>query len=193
MKLCVPLDSIRIAKANFKLHHRNRAPLSFPERQPKSRTARLFTLSRISPARISARAIRSDRSRGCGTRLGAGARISNFVEVRQAVVEAGAKAKQLSCIGDAFVDAGTITGNDDGSAKNRSTIRKDAFIGSNSALVAPTGIGEGAYVGPGAVISANVPADALAVARGRQVIKESWATRLRQLKSLGKKKSPPHE
>jgi bifunctional UDP-N-acetylglucosamine pyrophosphorylase/glucosamine-1-phosphate N-acetyltransferase len=67
-------------------------------------------------------------------------------------------------------------------------IGKDAFIGSNSALVAPVEIGDGAYIGSGSVITQNVPADALAVARGRQVIKEGGAARLRSLKSLGKKK-----
>ena len=130
-----------------------------------------------------------------GTRLGEGSRIGNFVEVKEAVIEAGAKANHLSYIGDAFVGAnanvgaGTITCNYDGADKHRTTIGKGAFIGSNSALVAPVEIGEGAYVGSGSVITANVPADALALARGRQTIKEGWASRLRGLKSLGKKKT----
>jgi bifunctional UDP-N-acetylglucosamine pyrophosphorylase / glucosamine-1-phosphate N-acetyltransferase len=130
-----------------------------------------------------------------GTRLGDGARIGNFVEVKEAVLEAGAKVNHLSYIGDAFVGAnanvgaGTITCNYDGSDKHRTVIGKGAFIGSNSALVAPVEIGEGAYVGSGSVITQNVPADALAVARGRQTIKEGWASRLRGLKSLGKKKA----
>jgi bifunctional UDP-N-acetylglucosamine pyrophosphorylase / glucosamine-1-phosphate N-acetyltransferase len=130
-----------------------------------------------------------------GTRLGEGARIGNFVEVKEAVMEAGAKANHLSYIGDAFVGAnanvgaGTITCNYDGAEKHRTTIGKDAFIGSNSALVAPVEIGEGAYVGSGSVITENVPADALALARGRQTVKEGWASRLRGLKSLGKKKA----
>ena len=68
-------------------------------------------------------------------------------------------------------------------------IGKNAFIGSNSALVAPVEIGEGAYVGSGSVITENVPADALALGRGRQVVKENGAARLRSLKSLGKKKA----
>ncbi len=131
-----------------------------------------------------------------GTRLGEGSRIGNFVEVKEAVVEAGAKANHLSYIGDAFVGAnanvgaGTITCNYDGSDKHHTTIGKNAFIGSNSALVAPVEIGEGAYVGSGSVITENVPPDALALARGRQTVKEGWASRLRGLKSLGKKK--PH-
>ncbi len=130
-----------------------------------------------------------------GTRLGEKARIGNFVEVKEAVIEAGAKANHLSYIGDASVGAnanvgaGTITCNLDGDAKHRTTIGKDAFIGSNSALVAPVEIGDGAYIGSGSVITENVPADALALARGRQVIKEGGAARLRSLKSLGKKKA----
>ena len=128
-----------------------------------------------------------------GTKLGDGARIGNFVEVKEAVVEAGAKANHLSYIGDAFVGAnanigaGTITCNYDGSSKHRTEIGKDVFIGSNSALVAPVKIGEGAYVGSGSVITEDVPAQALALGRGRQVVKEGWAARLRALKSLGKK------
>ena len=130
-----------------------------------------------------------------GTRLGAGARIGNFVEVKEAVIEAGAKANHLTYIGDAFVGAnanvgaGTITCNYDGSDKHRTTIGKDAFVGSNSALVAPVEIGAGAYIGSGSVITKDVPADALALARGRQVIKQGMAPRLRGLKPLGKNKS----
>ncbi len=130
-----------------------------------------------------------------GTRLGEGSRLGNFVEVKVAVIEAGAKANHLSYIGDAFVGAnanigaGTITCNYDGGDKHRTTIGKDAFIGSNSALVAPVEIGEGAYIGSGSVITENVPPDALALARGRQTIKEGWASRLRGLKSLGRKKA----
>jgi bifunctional UDP-N-acetylglucosamine pyrophosphorylase/glucosamine-1-phosphate N-acetyltransferase len=128
-----------------------------------------------------------------GTRLGEGARIGNFVEVKEAVVEAGAKANHLTYLGDALigakanVGAGTITCNYDGAAKHRTEIGADAFIGSNSALVAPVKIGQGAYVGSGSVITQDVPADALALGRSRQVVKQGWATRLRGLKSLGKK------
>jgi bifunctional UDP-N-acetylglucosamine pyrophosphorylase / glucosamine-1-phosphate N-acetyltransferase len=129
-----------------------------------------------------------------GTRLGEGARIGNFVETKEAAIAAGAKANHLSYIGDASVGAnanigaGTITCNFDGAAKHRTTIGQDAFIGSNTALVAPVDIGDGAYVGSGSVITGNVPADALALGRARQVVKANWATRLRSLKSLGKKK-----
>ena len=130
-----------------------------------------------------------------GTRLGEGARVGNFVETKEAAFAAGAKANHLSYIGDASVGAnanigaGTITCNFDGTAKHRTTIGQDAFIGSNSALVAPVEIGDGAYVGSGSVITGNVPADALAIGRARQVVKENWARRLRSLKSLGKKKA----
>jgi bifunctional UDP-N-acetylglucosamine pyrophosphorylase / glucosamine-1-phosphate N-acetyltransferase len=129
-----------------------------------------------------------------GTRLGEGARIGNFVEIKETVVEAGAKANHLTYLGDASIGAnanigaGTITCNYDGAAKHRTEIGRDAFIGSNSALVAPVRIGDGAYVGSGSVITQNVPDDALALGRSRQVIKQGWATRLRGLKALGKKK-----
>jgi bifunctional UDP-N-acetylglucosamine pyrophosphorylase / glucosamine-1-phosphate N-acetyltransferase len=130
-----------------------------------------------------------------GTRLAENVHIGNFVELKEAIVEAGAKANHLSYIGDSFVGAGanigagTITCNYDGNAKHRTEIGKDAFIGSNSALVAPVKIGDGAYVGSGSVITGNVPADALALGRARQVIKQGWATRLRALKSIGKRKA----
>ncbi|MET0924632.1 MAG: bifunctional UDP-N-acetylglucosamine diphosphorylase/glucosamine-1-phosphate N-acetyltransferase GlmU, partial [Xanthobacteraceae bacterium] len=120
-----------------------------------------------------------------GTRLGEDVHVGNFVEVKEALIEAGAKANHLSYIGDATVGAGanvgagTITCNYDGVAKHRTEIGKNAFIGSNSALVAPVKIGDGAYVGSGSVITHDVPADALAVARGRQTVKEGWAARLR--------------
>jgi bifunctional UDP-N-acetylglucosamine pyrophosphorylase/glucosamine-1-phosphate N-acetyltransferase len=131
-----------------------------------------------------------------GARLGEGSHIGNFVEVKEAVVGAGAKANHLSYIGDAVIGAGanigagTITCNYDGSAKHRTEIGDEAFIGSNSALVAPVKIGKGAYVGSGSVITENVPPLALALGRGRQVIKEGWVARLQALKSLGKKKAP---
>jgi len=129
-----------------------------------------------------------------GTRLGDGARIGNFVEVKEAVVEAGAKANHLTYLGDASIGAnanigaGTITCNYDGAGKHRTEIGQDAFIGSNSALVAPVKIGQGAYIGSGSVITQDVPDDALALGRSRQVVKQGWATRLRGLKGLGKKK-----
>jgi bifunctional UDP-N-acetylglucosamine pyrophosphorylase / glucosamine-1-phosphate N-acetyltransferase len=129
-----------------------------------------------------------------GADLGKGAKVGNFVEVKAATVEDGAKVNHLTYIGDARVGrnanigAGTITCNYDGVAKHHTDIGAGAFIGSNSALVAPVKIGDGAYVGTGSVITEDVPADALAIGRVRQVIKEGYADRLRQLKSVGKKK-----
>jgi bifunctional UDP-N-acetylglucosamine pyrophosphorylase/glucosamine-1-phosphate N-acetyltransferase len=128
-----------------------------------------------------------------GTELGAGAHIGNFVEAKEAKIGAGAKANHLAYIGDASVGAdanigaGTITCNYDGVGKHRTAIGKGAFIGSNSALVAPVKIGDGAYIGSGSVVTKDVPADSLALARGEQTIKVGWAKRLRQLKSLGRK------
>ena len=130
-----------------------------------------------------------------GTRLQEDVHIGNFVEVKEAVIEAGAKANHLSYIGDATVGAGanvgagTITCNYDGGAKHRTEIGKNAFIGSNSALVAPVKIGDGAYVGSGSVITHDVPADALALGRGRQTVKEGWARRRRDL-AAAKKRTP---
>ena len=87
-----------------------------------------------------------------------------------------------------FIGAGTIFCNYDGAAKHRTDVGKGAFVGSNSALVAPVTIGDGAYVGSGSVITDNVPADALALGRVKQTVKEGWASRLRNLKAAGKKK-----
>jgi bifunctional UDP-N-acetylglucosamine pyrophosphorylase/glucosamine-1-phosphate N-acetyltransferase len=114
--------------------------------------------------------------------------IGNFVEVKEALIEKGAKANHLAYIGDARVGAGanvgagTITCNYDGFAKHRTDIGSEVFIGSNSALVAPVKIGDGAYIGSGSVITHDVPPDALALGRGRQTVKEGWAQRLRSLK-----------
>jgi bifunctional UDP-N-acetylglucosamine pyrophosphorylase/glucosamine-1-phosphate N-acetyltransferase len=121
-----------------------------------------------------------------GARLERDVHIGNFVEVKEALIEAGAKANHLSYIGDATVGAGsnvgagTITCNYDGIAKHRTEIGRNAFIGSNSALVAPVKIGDGAYVGSGSVITEDVPSDALAIGRGRQAVKPGWAKQRRQ-------------
>jgi len=120
-----------------------------------------------------------------GTVLAAGAKVGNFVEVKNASVEAGAKVNHLSYIGDARVGAranigaGTITCNYDGFAKFKTDIGEGAFIGSNSALVAPVTIGAGAYVGSGSVVTRDVEPDALAVARGRQMVRPGWAKAFR--------------
>ena len=128
-----------------------------------------------------------------GAKLGEKVHIGNFVEVKEATLEAGAKANHLTYIGDARVGeganigAGTITCNYDGSAKHLTDIGKGVFVGSNTALVAPVKVGDGAYIGSGSVITKDVPADALALERSQQTVKEGWAKRLRSLKSTGKK------
>ena len=135
-----------------------------------------------------------------GADLREGARVGNFVEVKKSVLHEGAKAPHLTYVGDATVGAGsnigagTITCNYDGVRKNQTTIGKGVFIGSDSALVAPVRIGDGAYIAAGSTITENVPPDALAIARGRQVIKPKWAAARRAemakaLKSHGKPKS----
>lgn len=122
-----------------------------------------------------------------GTRLAAGAKVGNFVEVKNADIGAGAKVSHLTYLGDATVGAdanigaGTITCNYDGFSKHRTEIGEGAFIGSNAALVAPVKIGPGAYVGSGSVITKNVEADALAVARGRQSEIKGWAAKFRAI------------
>ncbi len=127
-----------------------------------------------------------------GAELGANVHIGNFVEVKASTIEAGAKANHLAYIGDsrvgerANIGAGTITCNYDGAAKHRTDIGKDAFIGSNTALVAPVKVGDGAYIGSGSVISADIPADALAIERAPLTVKEGWAKRLRERKAKAK-------
>jgi bifunctional UDP-N-acetylglucosamine pyrophosphorylase/glucosamine-1-phosphate N-acetyltransferase len=134
-----------------------------------------------------------------GARLGEEVHIGNFVEVKESTIEAGAKANHLAYIGDARLGAGANFGagaivcNYDGVAKHRTDIGKGAFIGSNAALVAPVKIGDGAYVATGSVITQDVPADALAIGRSRQVVKEDRAARLRSLKAAARKKSPAAE
>ena len=116
-----------------------------------------------------------------GSEIGDNAKIGNFVETKKTKLGDGAKANHLAYLGDAEigdktnVGGGTITCNYDGTNKHKTTIGKDSFIGTNSSLVAPVNIGEGAYVGAGSVITKDVPNDALAVGRGKQVIKEDWA------------------
>lgn len=120
-----------------------------------------------------------------GTVLGPKAKVGNFVEIKNADLGPDAKVSHLTYLGDASVGAGanigagTITCNYDGFFKYRTEIGANAFVGSNSALVAPVRIGEGAYVGSGSVVTEDVPADALAIARGRQAVKEGWAATFR--------------
>ncbi|OJG00014.1 bifunctional UDP-N-acetylglucosamine diphosphorylase/glucosamine-1-phosphate N-acetyltransferase GlmU [Pararhizobium antarcticum] len=121
-----------------------------------------------------------------GAHLGEGAKVGNFCEVKQADIGAGAKVNHLSYIGDAFVGAhtnigaGTITCNYDGVNKHVTRIGAHAFIGSNSSLVAPVSVGDGALVASGSVITENVPDDAVAFGRARQDIKPGRAKVLRE-------------
>jgi len=121
-----------------------------------------------------------------GTHLKRGSRVGNFVETKKAVVGEGAKVPHLTYLGDAQVGAktnigaGTITCNYDGFQKHTTTIGKGVFIGSDSTLVAPVRIGDGAYVAAGSSITENVPAEALGIARGRQVNKDGWARKKRR-------------
>jgi bifunctional UDP-N-acetylglucosamine pyrophosphorylase / glucosamine-1-phosphate N-acetyltransferase len=120
-----------------------------------------------------------------GAVLEQGAKVGNFVEVKNAVLHAGAKVNHLSYIGDAEVGAkanigaGTITCNYNGYLKSRTVIGAGAFVGSNSALVAPVTIGAGAIVAAGSVIVRDVTEDSLALARGRQEERAGWAARFR--------------
>jgi bifunctional UDP-N-acetylglucosamine pyrophosphorylase/glucosamine-1-phosphate N-acetyltransferase len=129
-----------------------------------------------------------------GARLGTDVHIGNFVEIKESIIEDGAKANHLAYIGDARLGAGSNFGagaivcNYDGEGKHRTDMGKSVFIGSNSSLVAPVKIGDGAYVATGSVITHDVPPDGLAIARERQVVKENRASRLRALKAVGKKK-----
>jgi bifunctional UDP-N-acetylglucosamine pyrophosphorylase/glucosamine-1-phosphate N-acetyltransferase len=123
-----------------------------------------------------------------GAEIGESAHIGNFVEVKNTRIGAGAKANHLTYLGDAIVGpkanigAGTITCNYDGYTKARTEIGAGAFIGSDTALIAPVKIGDGAITGAGSVITRDVPADALAVARGEQVERRGWAAAFRASK-----------
>ena len=120
-----------------------------------------------------------------GATLGEQVKVGNFVEIKQADVRKGAKISHLSYIGDALVGeeanigAGTITCNYDGYNKAKTTIGKDTFIGSNSALVAPVTVGDGAIVAAGSVITKDVAPDALVLARSHQEEKAGWAKEFR--------------
>ncbi|MBK3798843.1 bifunctional UDP-N-acetylglucosamine diphosphorylase/glucosamine-1-phosphate N-acetyltransferase GlmU [Azospirillum brasilense] len=129
-----------------------------------------------------------------GAEIGPDAHIGNFVEIKNAKIEAGAKVNHLTYIGDARVGAkanigaGTITCNYDGYAKSHTDIGAGAFIGSNTALVAPVRVGDGAIIGAGSVVTTDVEGDALVVARGRQQAYTGWAKRFRERKQNEKAK-----
>jgi bifunctional UDP-N-acetylglucosamine pyrophosphorylase/glucosamine-1-phosphate N-acetyltransferase len=121
-----------------------------------------------------------------GTVLGKHVRIGNFVEVKNAHMADGAKASHLSYLGDCSVGeesnigAGTITCNYDGYKKSETKIGRRVFVGSNSCLVAPVKLGDGALVAAGSVVTKDVPADALALGRATQINKDDWARRRRE-------------
>lgn len=123
-------------------------------------------------------------------------KVGNFVELKNSQVGDGAKIPHLTYVGDASVGAnanigaGTVTCNYDGFSKHRTEIGAGAFIGSNSSLVAPVKIGDGAYVGSGSVITKDVEADSLAVARGRQSALQGWAAKFRAANAARKKEKP---
>lgn len=159
--------------------------------------ARIKAFSHLEGARIGASASIGPFGRlRPGATIGAGAKIGNFVEIKSADIGEGAAVSHLTYLGDARVGAkanigaGTITCNYDGFDKHVTQIGAGAFIGSNSALVAPVSIGEGAYVGSGSVITQDVPADSLSVARGRQVDKPGWARDFRKAREGRPKKRP---
>jgi len=130
-----------------------------------------------------------------GAMLGDGVHVGNFVEVKNTTLGTGAKANHLSYLGDgtvgagANIGAGTIFCNYDGFFKHRTEIGEGAFIGSNTALVAPVTVGEGAYVGSGSVITKNVPAGALALERSSQEERPGWAAKFRAMMAKRKAKS----
>jgi bifunctional UDP-N-acetylglucosamine pyrophosphorylase/glucosamine-1-phosphate N-acetyltransferase len=131
--------------------------------------------------------------------IGSRARIGNFVEVKKSRIGRGSKAPHLSYIGDATVGdgvnvgAGTVTCNYDGEKKHPTVIGDRVFVGTNSTLVAPVTIGEGAYVGGGSVVTHDVPPGALALGRARQVVKDGWAARRAQRRAPAKPAKEPTE
>ena len=140
-------------------------------------------------ARIASGAIVGPYSRlRPGSEIGEGAHVGNFVETKKTKLGKGSKANHLTYLGDAEIGAGvnigagTITCNYDGVHKHKTVIEDGVFIGSDSALVAPVRIGKGAYVGAASCITDDVPADSLAIARARQVVKEGWAGEKRRKK-----------
>jgi bifunctional UDP-N-acetylglucosamine pyrophosphorylase/glucosamine-1-phosphate N-acetyltransferase len=131
-----------------------------------------------------------------GSHIGEGAHIGNFVETKKIRMGKGSKANHLSYLGDAQIGsgvnigAGTITCNYDGVDKHETLIEDGVFIGSDSTLVAPIVIGEGAYVAAGSCITDDVPADALALGRARQTTKPHWAKKRRAQRETRKDSSP---
>lgn len=121
-----------------------------------------------------------------GSTIGNDIKVGDFVEVKNSVIGDGTKISHLTYVGDSDVGrrvnfgCGTVTTNYDGFHKYRTTVGNDVFIGCNTNLVAPVQVGDGAYIAAGATITEDVPADALAIARSRQSVKEGWAARRRE-------------
>ena len=117
--------------------------------------------------------------------LGTSSKAGAFTQLKKATLGEGAKVPHLAYVGDAEVGAranlacGVITVNYDGYDKHRTVVGEDAFVGCDTALVAPVTVGDRAYIGAGSVITDDVPADALAIARSRQTTKEQWAAERR--------------
>jgi bifunctional UDP-N-acetylglucosamine pyrophosphorylase/glucosamine-1-phosphate N-acetyltransferase len=146
--------------------------------------AGVFPFSVISGSALEAKAHAGPFARiRMGAQLAEGAHVGNFVELKKTRLGRGAKSMHLAYLGDSTIGdkvnigAGTITCNYDGHTKHQTRIADGAFIGSNSTLVAPIEIEQGAYVAAGSVITHKVPARALAVGRSRQVNKEGWKKR----------------
>lgn len=155
--------------------------------------AEILAFSHLEGARVGAGARIGPYARlRPGAEIGADAHIGNFVEVKKAVIGQGAKANHLSYIGDARVGAGsnigagTITCNYDGYEKHLTDIGNNVFVGSNTALVAPVTVGDGANIAAGSVVTRNVPADALAIGRAGLELREGWAARYREMKAARK-------
>jgi bifunctional UDP-N-acetylglucosamine pyrophosphorylase/glucosamine-1-phosphate N-acetyltransferase len=151
--------------------------------------AEILAFSHIEGAQIAAGARIGPYARlRPGTQIGVNAHVGNFVEMKQATLGNGAKANHLSYIGDAAVGAranvgaGTITCNYDGFEKHRTDIGADVFIGSNTALVAPVKVGDGASVAAGSVVTRDVPEGALAISRPALELRLGWAQRIRQIR-----------
>ena len=149
--------------------------------------ARIRAFSHLESCHVAAKAVVGPYARlRPGAEVGEGARVGNFVEVKNATLGAGSKANHLAYVGDASVGAGanigagTITCNYDGYLKHKTEIGENTFIGSNSSLVAPVKIGDGAYVGSGSVVSRDIEPDALGIARAKQENKPGLAAKLRK-------------
>lgn len=129
-----------------------------------------------------------------GSKIGAAAKVGNFVETKNVTLGAGAKASHLTYLGDADIGiranigAGTITCNYDGFDKHRTVIGEEAFVGSNTALIAPVTVGAGAVVGAGSAIYDDVPPNALSLTRAPQITKDGWATEFKRKKMKDKAK-----